>query len=344
MLPITKQTTVIENIEPGKVPDDLGQYTSPVVLKGLVKHWELVKLGQQSVKSSIDYLKSYYNGRPTFTYFGEPEIQGRYAYSADGGSLNYESKKAQLDEVLDQILAHIDDPKPPCYYIASNVIDLNFPGLRENNDLHIPVAAKPTPTEAPVPSIWIGNRSIARCHYDASDNIACVVNGNRRFITFPPDQIENLYPGPLSPTPGGQAITLADFHNPDYERFPRLKEAFAHGQVAELEPGDAIYIPSMWWHQVEGLSPFNILVNYWWSDAEKYMGAAMNVLYHAMLSLRDKPAHEKAAWKHVFDYYIFGDTDKPIEHLPESVRGFLAPMNQNLSRQLRAMLINKLNR
>ena len=35
---------------------------------------------------------------------------------------------------------------------------------------------------------------------------------------------------------------------------------------AELQPGDAIFIPSLWWHQVESLSAVNGLVNYWWTD------------------------------------------------------------------------------
>lgn len=341
---IHKKTQILENYQPGKVPDNLSDYSEPVILKGLASHWKMVEIGRKSVSSLVQYIESFYNGKPTFAYFGDPGIKGHYAYNEDATKLNYESKLAQVDEILALIMQHLEDENPPGYYIASNVIDKNFPGLSEHNHITIPLAQKASQTEPPVPSIWIGNRSVARCHYDASDNIACVVAGKRRFILFPPEQIENIYPGPLSPTPGGQAITMADFHQPDFNKYPKLKTAFAAGQVAELEPGDAIYIPSMWWHQVEGLSKFNVLVNYWWSDAEKYMGAAMNVLYHAMLSLRDKPAHEKAAWKHVFDYYIFGDTSLPIKHLPAGAEGFLANMDEAKSRQLRSMLINKLNR
>ncbi|CAA0288558.1 conserved hypothetical protein [Alteromonas infernus] len=242
------------------------------------------------------------------------------------------------------IIAHLDDSAPPSVYIASNIIDSNFPGLRQKNDLDMSFAKLAPNSEAPIPSIWIGNKSIAGCHYDASDNIACAVKGRRRFIMFPPEQIENLYPGPLSPTPGGQAISMVNFHDPDYQKHPKFKQAVEKGIAAELEPGDAIFIPSMWWHQVEGLDKFNILVNYWWSNAERFMGSAMNVLFHAILSLRDKPAHEKAAWKHVFDYYIFNDEFLPTQHLPPESQGLLSPLDELKSRQLRAMLVNKLNR
>ncbi|MBU3005987.1 cupin-like domain-containing protein [Paraglaciecola arctica] len=344
MLNIAKRTRTLENCEVGHIPEDISSYTEPVILKGIVKNWEMVELGQRSVPKTVEYLKSFYNGKPTFAYFGAPELQGRYGYNADVTQLNYESRATQIDEVLDLILQHLDDDHPPSYYIASNVIDQSFPKFREHNDLHIPIKPNEVTTEPPVPSIWIGNKSVARGHYDASDNIACCVVGKRRFITFPPDQIENLYPGPLSPTPGGQALTMVDIHNPDFSQYPNYKKAQAAGQVAELEPGDGIFIPSMWWHQVEGLSQFNVLVNYWWSDAPKFMGSAMNVLYHAMLSLRDKPQHEKDAWKHVFNYYIFGDGSQSAAHLPEHARGFLEEMDERKSKQLRSMLLNKLNR
>ncbi|GAA0368555.1 cupin-like domain-containing protein [Bowmanella denitrificans] len=335
---------VINNLPPGQLPADLSGFSQPVVFKGLVSHWKLVVLGRQSSEEAVAYLKSFYNGNPAFVYQGEPGLDGRYGYNDDFTRLNYETSRLALDEVLDRLLACRQTANPPSYYIASNVIDYNFPGLSADNHLDIPVRPSPQACEPPVPSLWIGNRSVARCHYDASDNIACVVLGRRRFTLFPPDQIANLYPGPLTPTPGGQAITSVDIHQPDLGRFPRFAEAIKVGLSVELEPGDAIYIPSMWWHQVEGLDSVNILINYWWSDAAKFMGSAMNVLQHAMLSLRDKPAHEKAAWKQVFDYYVFGDSQLPRAHLPEQAWGDLGPMTELSSRQLRARLINKLNR
>ena len=37
--------------------------------------------------------------------------------------------------------------------------------------------------------------------------------------------------------------------------------------VADLEPGDAIYIPALWWHAVQATGELNVLVNYWWNEA-----------------------------------------------------------------------------
>ena len=118
-----------------------------------------------------------------------------------------------------------------------------------------------------MPRIWIGNRSLVSTHFDLSDNIACVVAGRRRFTLFPPEQLPNLYVGPLDHTMAGQPASMVELNAPDFERFPRFREALAAAVTAELEPGDAIYIPTLWWHQIEALAPFNILVNYWWEDA-----------------------------------------------------------------------------
>ena len=341
----------LEGISCGEIPPEILSANRPVVLKGLVDHWPLVEEARRSPAAAVDYLVSHYNGKPCLVNFGRREMEGRYFYDEDVRTLNYDTLRAPIDEVLVKILQTLEpddasDPDNPyhSYYISSTSVDGHLPGLRKDNDLEIPRQERAYPVAPPQMKIWIGNRSVASCHYDALDNIACCVAGRRRFTIFPPEQFPNLYFGPLDLTPGGQAISMVDFANPDFERFPRFRDALAAGYVAELEPGDAIYIPSMWMHHVEGLSPFNILVNYWWDDAPLYTGSGMNALYHGILTLRDKPEHEKEGWRQLFEYYVFGPGDRAGEHLPEQARGVLGKLDNNSARQLRAMLINKLNR
>jgi len=346
-----KPVEALDGVAPGEIPAEILCSNRPVVLKGLVRDWRLLKEGMRSPAAAVDYLTSHYNGKPCLVNFGRREMGGRYFYNEDVGSLNYDTLRAPIDEVLAKILQTLEpapegEPESPyhSYYISSTSVDGHFPGMRNENDLEIPRRPREYPLTPPQMKIWIGNRSVASCHYDALDNMACCVAGRRRFTIFPPEQFPNLYFGPLELTPGGQAISMVDFANPDFERFPRFREALAAGYVAELEPGDAIYIPSMWMHHVEGLSPFNILVNYWWDDAPLYTGSGMNALYHGILTLRDKPEHEKKAWRQLFEYYVFGSAERAGEHLPEQARGVLGKLDNNSARQLRAMLINKLNR
>jgi hypothetical protein len=196
----------------------------------------------------------------------------------------------------------------------------------------------------PTVSIWIGNRTTATAHFDFSNNIACCLVGRRRFTLFPPEQVANLYPGPFQPTPGGQVVSMVDFRDPDFARYPRFREALASAEVAELEPGDALFYPAMWWHHVEALDAFNVMINYWWNVSPAFVDTPMTTLLHGILSLRDRPDQEKQAWRALFDYYVFGDPELPAAHLPEHARGALAPLDETSARRLRAELLQRLNR
>ncbi|WP_407354078.1 cupin-like domain-containing protein [Luteimonas sp. R10] len=329
-----------EGCRPDALPlDELLATGQPVVLRGLVRDWDLVKQGRDSARAATDYLTGFYNCRPVQYSHGGPEVEGRPFYNDDFTALNCEVRRGGLDALLAEILSHLDDERPPTYYMASLPVDACLPGLRDGNDLDFAAHGVRAPS-----SIWIGNRTTASCHYDAPSNIACCCVGRRRFTLFPPDQVGNLYPGPLEPTPGGQAVSVVDFARPDFGRYPRFRQALAAGQAALLEPGDAIFIPSMWWHHVEGLDAFNVLVNYWWSSMPAHIPTPMHALYHALWTIRDRPEPEKRAWREVFEHYVFGPADGAGAHLPERARGVLDPIDEATARQLRAMLLDKLNR
>jgi cupin-like protein len=337
---VSRKIRELEGCRPDDLPlAELLASNEPCVLKGLVSDWGITRAGLESDAAAMAYLRSFYNGKSVGISVGGPEIAGRLFYKEDFSGLNFSNERAQLDAVLDRIRAHLDDAHPPTMYVGSTIIDTCLPGFRKENDLGFAAHGIDPP-----PAIWIGNRTIASCHYDAPNNLACCVVGRRRFTLFPPEQIFNLYPGPLEPTPGGQAISLVDFSNPDLVKFPRFAAALEAGRVAEVGPGDVVFIPSMWWHHVQGLSAFNTLVNYWWSTTPAHIPTPMHALYHAIWSLRDRPENEKRAWKQVFDYYVFGRPQQAGEHFPEAARGILGPIDDTQARHLRAMLINKLNR
>ena len=343
MARITARTEELTGIAPDAIPfDELIARQRPVILKGVARDWPLVRHGLHSPLEAIRYLTSFYQGQPIVGYVGAPEIKGRFHYEADARTLNFSAERIRLDTFLDRIIAHRDDAHAPSFYIGSTDVDGYLPGLRAENDLkfdHPVFAAAP-----PMVSIWMGNHTIASAHWDMSNNIACCMVGGRRFTLFPPEQIENLYPGPLEPTPGGQVVSMVDFADPDLERFPRFAEAMKAGQVAELEAGDVLIYPALWWHHVEALGSFNAMINYWWNAVPSFVDTPMNTLLHAMLSLRDRPDAEKQSWRAMFNYYIFGPSDRPAAHLPEAARGALAPLDDLAARRLRAMLLNKLNR
>lgn len=338
-----RKTQAIDDIAPNEIPyRELLEAQRPALLKGAARDWPLVRLGLEAPARAADYLKSFYNGKPVVGYTGAPEIEGRYFYNEDMTGLNFKAGRVSLDEYLDQMQARLNDEAPPSFYVGSTDVDMHLPGLRDENDLVL--NDDMFERNPPQVNIWIGNRTIASAHYDMSNNIACCAVGRRRFTLFPLDQIENLYPGPLEPTPGGQVVSMVNFKAPDFETHPRFREALEIGEVAEMEPGDLLFYPAMWWHHVEALGAFNVMMNYWWNTSPAYMDTPQNTLLHGLLSLRDRPDAEKRAWRALFDYYIFGPSGRAGAHLPEHARGALGPMDEMTARRLRAYLLNRLNR
>ncbi|MEJ7806474.1 MAG: cupin-like domain-containing protein [Telluria sp.] len=323
--------------DPQALGDELLQSTEPVVLRGLVARWPAVQAALASEQGAEQYVRRFYQDASVMAFLGAPDIDGRFFYNDDLSGFNFAPIRARLDAILDEIAEHRNDARPPSVYVGSTTIDTCLPGFREENDLNL--GARDA-----LASVWIGNRTRIAAHYDLPDNLACIVAGHRRFTLFPPDQLRNLYIGPLDFTPAGQPISLVDFKQPDLQRFPQFSEALKHAQVADLGPGDAIFIPSMWWHHVEAQDSFNVLVNYWWRQSPDYMDTPTNTLMLALMSMRDLPSAQRTAWQEIFRHYVFEADGITCAHIPPQARRVLAPLNDDSARSLRAQLIKKMNR
>jgi hypothetical protein len=142
----------------------------------------------------------------------------------------------------------------------------------------------------------------------------------------------------------GQPISLVDIDSPDLERFPRFAGARDAARTAELGPGDALYIPSLWWHAVQSLDELGAMINFWWRDAEPPLLTPLNALYHSVITMKNLPPNELAAWRVLFGHYIFGENGDPAEHLAEHARGILGRRTPELVARVKKLLIDALSR
>lgn len=337
MLAISNKVRELTDVDPRALPDDVLRSTQPLVLKGLVADWPMVRAGLESNQAAIAYIRKFYRDATVGALLGGPDIEGRFFYNEDLSGFNFKPVKLKLDVMLDEVQHQKDAAKPPAIYVGSTTVDTCLPGFRGENDLGFG-------DRQPLVSIWLGNRTRVAAHHDLPDNVACVVVGHRRFTLFPPEQLQNLYIGPLDFTPAGQAISMVDFARPDLQRFPKFAEAVKHAQVAELGPGDALFIPSMWWHHIEALDTLNVLVNYWWRQSPAFMDSPISALMLAIMTVRDLPTAQRDAWFNLFRHYVFEADEDTAAHIPEGARRALAPMDADLVRDIRARLLQRLNR
>ncbi|MEJ0043401.1 MAG: cupin-like domain-containing protein [Rhizomicrobium sp.] len=306
----------------------------PVVIRGLVAAWPVVQAAAQSPADFKTYVSQFDASRQAEAFFGAPQIAGKYYYNDDLDGFNFERRTMRFGAALDAMLSGLDQPESPTIYMGSLPVDSYLPGFSARH----PMPILPANVGA---RIWLGHASNVSSHYDTLDNLACVVAGTRRFTLFAPELIGSLYVGPIDNTMAGQPVSLAASSSRDAAKYPLFEAVRDKALVAELQPGDALYLPKLWWHQVESTAPFNGLVNYWWDAFSAGPDAPYTSLLLSMIAIGERPLPERLAWKAYFDHYVFREHGHPLAHLPAERHGLLGPLRENYGK-LRARIMHLL--
>ena len=333
--------TPINEVAPGDVERFqylVRQGDAPVVCPDFVSHWPIVCAGKNGFNSLSSYLLDRGSwSKKTGLYIANDKSNGRFGYGDTLREFNFRIEPHTIEEILKQLRQVNDGLSEQHIYAGSIPTHEFFPVVNNENSLPIEIGLAQI-------NLWMGGKTNIAAHFDASENIACAVYGTRRFTVFPPEQIENLYIGPLDRTPAGQSISLVNFDNPDFEQFPKFRVALEAAQTMELKPGDAIYIPSMWWHQVACSGPVGVLMNFWWRESKFGALSPSDALIANFLAFRELPARERRAWGALFEYYFFGEKLADLEHLSAEDIGVFDVSHAENIEKLTAYIINSLNR
>ena len=326
------------NVDHAQFWQQLVLANQPAILRQAVQHWPAVVAARQSDAAIQQYLATLDNGKEVTTILAHPDTRGRLSYNELLTGFNFERQKAPVSAVINELRRIAGKPDALHLAVQSARTDLCLPGFQQDNPM-------PLLDAAVVPRIWAGNHIIVPAHFDDADNLACVVAGRRRFTRFPPEQVSNLYVGPLDFTPAGAPVSLVDITRPDLARFPRYQQAQDAALVAELAPGDVLFIPALWWHHVESLSDVSVLINYWWGGSlgdDALPTSPFDGLLHTLLNMQSVPSHQRAHWQALFNHFAFHQNADPCQHLPAdcgSVQGELPEKRQkNIINWLRSQL------
>jgi hypothetical protein len=302
----------------------------PVVMRGIARDWEPVRIAIEAPEALAAWLKQIVGPREVQIMAGKSADDPTFFYDDDLIDVNFVRGAMHFDKFIDSVMRPPSgDPEKSLYLQGTEAANLST-NLRDA--LRLPYA--PATCE---PSVWMGNKTTAQTHFDLSQNIALVISGRRRFTLFPPEQVANLYMSPVETAPCGTPISMVRLDSPDFSKHPRFEQAMAHAVNADLEPGDAIFIPYMWWHQVQATGALNMLVNYWWNEYDDF-GSPMFAMLHSVLTMRDMPPAMRSAWKAMFDHFVFGGEDgggaRAMDHMPIQSRGGLGPVSPDMRQGL----------
>jgi hypothetical protein len=121
---------------------------------------------------------------------------------------------------------------------------------------------RPYLSKAKVSNLWIsGSGLTVGLHFDPADNLNFQLTGRKAFWIFPPGT-RPYYPLPMFSQTAHISGVFRSGLNSDLRAFPRFDPRA--GIRLELEPGDILYLPAYWWHQVESLGHENLNLNFWW--------------------------------------------------------------------------------
>ena len=332
---ILKDIPVWENVDYDCFHNEIVPLNQPAVIKSLVSDWPLVKAANKSASSAAGYLKPFDKGANISALVGAPEINGRFFYNENLTELNFKRAKVTLSIGLDRLLAIKNNSKP-------HAITLQTPQLRDVMPDFQPLHHQPLLKKTISTNMSVDNRVVVAPHYDINDNLACVAAGSKKFTLFPPDQINNLYPGPILSTPAGVPISLVDIRDPDLKRHPKYSKALDASFEATLDTGDTIFIPALWWRGIESLYSFNILFNYIWESENKQTVSPQDSLLHSMLSITNLDEVKRHAWQQFFEYYVFKTKDEPSEHLPNNLKDITTCLSSTEEADVRKFLAEML--
>lgn len=315
----------------------------PVVLRNIGAAWPVFHAATKGEAALADYLVAQANSRHAMLFLGDPAIAGQYYYGDGPDGFNFRRQEVPLAKALEEIRARAANPALGTAYMGSLITPAFLPDYAAAN--HPPIVPAAT-----FPRLWLGTASKAACHYDAFDNLAVVVAGQRRFTLFPPEAVADLYVGPIDHTMAGQPVSLAtsdpalpDWHSPEHaDAYPRFARWADRALVVDLAPGDGLFLPKLWWHQVEGLAPFNLMANYWWDAHAPGPDSPMLAMLLATITLAERPQAERDAFRAFFEHYVFRGSGHPLAHLPPEKRGILSQIDRNAYGQIRAMVLREL--
>ncbi|XP_069790635.1 tRNA wybutosine-synthesizing protein 5 isoform X3 [Narcine bancroftii] len=145
-------------------------------------------------------------------------------------------------------------------------------------------------------------RSLGEDPRKVMDNLLIQVTGRKRVILFSPQDAPYLY---LT----GDKSEILDLNTPDLEKYPQFAKAQCY--ECQLEPGDMLFIPALWFHNTLA-KEFGVGVNIFWKHLPSHF-------YDKTDTYGNKDPTAASRAMQILDRAL-----KTLEELPDEYRDFYA--------------------
>ncbi|KAL4473487.1 hypothetical protein ABPG74_022351 [Tetrahymena malaccensis] len=218
-------------------------YNMPIVLRNAVKHWKAIRKWQ-----SDEYLVN---------KIGEREVQVEVREDGENKFAYFKKNFVKSSMKYQEFIQMYKDPNRKAnYYLAEFGIPEELVEDIDEIELGLFMNLEYT-------NFWQGASGTESLpHTDDKDNFLCQIAGKKTIILVPPTQRSKLYVGA-----GKNKIknySQVDFFQPDLQNFPLFSQIKGKMKV-EINPGDALFIPSFWWHHVKSSNERNLAINFWYT-------------------------------------------------------------------------------
>lgn len=199
----------------------------PVLIENLTKDWDAYQ------KWNLDYIQQLAGEQVVSLYDSEP-TKGKQNSAAP-------VKEMKLRDYIDLLKAGPTDLRIFFYNILDHMPvllkDFTYPDIGLKFFKRLPVM------------FFGGEGSRVLPHYDMdlADLVHFHFHGNKSVTLFSPQQTKYLYKVPFAV----HNLESIDMDNPDFEKYPALQNV--EGIQAHMKHGDALYMPSGYWHYIKYL-------------------------------------------------------------------------------------------
>lgn len=239
-------------LTPAEFRDRFVRPQKPVLLAGLARHWPAVA-----------------KWSPAWFRREIPDVVVPYEewYGTADDAFDYDSRHVTRYARMDEFVGLLERRSGRELYSTMFRVFEKLPHLARDIEpvVETMIPLWPAPLRRLLtlaPNLWTGPAgTVSVLHFDRVHNLYVQIHGRKKWVLISPRRSVEVYWPCDDLRVGMLQFSPVDAEHPNLARYPRFADADAVEVI--LEPGDVLFVPTGWWHQVRSLD-VSVSLNFFW--------------------------------------------------------------------------------